>query len=682
MGRYARSSHLPILMLLLASMSCAQGQSNLQLMPMPAKVQPGSGELLIEKSFSISGSACNDPRFERASQRFMQTLFRQTGVPFVGEAKAQALTVSCARDGDPQKVGEDESYRLQIAASGALIEAPTSLGAMHGLETFLQLVHMGTQGFSLPALTVEDHPRFPWRGLLIDVSRHFMPIEVIERNLDGMAAVKLNVFHWHLSDDQGVRVESKKFPKLQQMSSDGKFYTQEQIREVIEYALDRGIRVVPEFDMPGHTTSWFAAYPELASAPGPYQIERNWGVFDPAMDPTKDSTYKFLDGFIGEMAALFPDAYFHIGGDEVNGKQWDRNPEIQQFMRAHGLKDNHDLQAYFNQRLQKIVAKHGKIMEGWDEILHPDLPKEIVIQSWRGQDSLADAARKGYRGLLSSGYYLDLMQPASQHYLVDPMSGGAATLSPEERDRILGGEACMWAEFVTPENVDSRIWPRMAAIAERLWSPAEVRDLNSMYSRLEAVSQNLQWRGLTHRSNFEPMLERLAGSSNTKSLRVLAEAVEPVKEYKREALNHYDSTTPLNRLVDAARPESDAGRHFSALVDQLLASKSWNSPEAQTAKSWLILWRDNDQQLQPVLQNSRLLQEAIPLSKNVSAVAEIGMEAMDYLNAGGAATVAWREGRLAFLKQAQQPQAELLNMIAPGVEKLVEATSVTTPAKP
>src|SRR5205807_5683394 len=197
---------------------------------------------------------------------------------------------------------------------------------------------------------------------------------------------------------------------------------------------------------------------------------------------------------------------------------------------------------------------------------------------------------------------------------------------------ILGGEACMWAEFVTPENVDSRIWPRMAAIAERLWSPAEVRDLPSMYSRLEAVSQNLEWRGLTHRSNFEPMLERLAGSSDTKSLRVLAEAVEPVKEYKREALNQYDNTTPLNRLIDAARPESDTGRNFSLLIDQLLAAKSWSGGEAQTARNWLRLWRANDQQLAPIAQNSRLLQEVIPLSKNLSAVAEIGMEAMDYLN--------------------------------------------------
>ena len=211
---------------------------------------------------------------------------------------------------------------------------------MRGLETFLQLVQITSDGFAVPAIAIQDKPRFPWRGLMIDVGRHFIPLEVLKRNLDGMAAVKMNVFHWHLSENQGFRVESKRFPKLQEMGSDGLYYTQDQVRDLIAYARDRGIRVVPEFDMPGHSTAWFVGYPELASAPGPYQIERKWGVFDPAMDPTQERTYKFLDEFIGEMAKLFPDQFFHIGGDEVNGKQWDANPKIQAFMHAHELKNN------------------------------------------------------------------------------------------------------------------------------------------------------------------------------------------------------------------------------------------------------------------------------------------------------------------------------------------------------
>ena len=322
---------------------------------------------------------------------------------------------------------------------------------------------------------------------MIDSGRHFMPIDVIQRNLDGMEAVKLNVFHWHLSEDQGFRVESKAFPLLHEKGSNGQYYSQQQIRDVIWYARDRGIRVVPEFDMPCHTTSWFVGYPNLASGPGPYKIEERWGVLDPAMDPTRESTYQFLDRFLGEMTSLFPDAYFHIGGDECDGKEWDANPKIQAYIHSHGLKDNAALQSQFTARLQKLVAAHHKIMEGWDEVLQPDTPREVVIQSWRGPAGLAAAARQGNRALLSNGYYIDLNQPASYHYLIDPLGGDGASLTPEQKARVLGGEATMWSEFVTPENVDSRIWPRTAAIAERLWSPQEIRDVPSMYERLAVV---------------------------------------------------------------------------------------------------------------------------------------------------------------------------------------------------
>src|SRR4051812_11968428 len=471
-----------------SSMSMAQTQPVLNIMPLPAHYQIGSGELPITQSFSVSLSGYDEPRLHRAMDRLTQRVFRQTGIPVhYGSADTErpALVIHVDHASDKvQKLGEDESYRLEVTPQGAKLNAPTPLGALRGMETFLQLISATANGFAAPAVTIDDKPRFLWRGTMIDPCRHWMPPEVIRRTLDGMAAVKMNVLHWHLSEYQGFRIESKKFPKLHQMGSDGLYYTQAEVKEITEYARDRGIRVVPEFDMPGHATSWFVGYPELASGPGPYEITRDWGIFDPAMDPTRDSTYKFLDKFIGEMAALFPDEYFHIGGDEVNGKQWAGNAKIQEFMKAHNLKDNHDLQTYFTERVQKIVAKHHKKMIGWDEVLHPDLPKDIVVQSWRGQKSLAEAARQGYRGLLSFGYYLDLVKHADYHYSVDPMSDEAASLTPEQAARILGGESCMWAEWISPETIDSRIWPRNAAIAERLWSPQNVTDTASMYARL------------------------------------------------------------------------------------------------------------------------------------------------------------------------------------------------------
>ncbi len=395
------------------------------------------------------------------------------------------------------------------------------------------------------------------------------------------------------------------------------------------------------------------------------------------MDPTREETYKFLDAFIGEMAGLFPDQFFHIGGDEVNGKEWDANPKIQAFMRAHGLKDNNDLQAYFNQRVQKIVAKHGKTMLGWDEILRPDLPKSIVIQSWRGPDSLAQAAKQGYRGLLSSGFYVDLMWSAERHYATEPLSGAAASLTPEEQKRILGGEACMWAEYVSPENIDSRIWPRTAAIAERLWSPQEVRDVNSMYQRLAIVSSWMDGLGLTHNSSYAPMLRRIAGTNDIAALKVLADVLEPVKDYTREetAPAPATSASPLNRVVDAVRPESATARQFADAVNELLGDAAKPGSEARV-RNLLNRWRDNQVELQRPSLKDPCCSRRSPLSRRTSRrSAAAGLTALDYLDRGEPAPTAWVTAQLAMVEQAEKPQAQLLIMVAPSVGKLIHASA-------
>jgi len=646
---------------------------------MPAAVQPGTGQLPINQSFSVTVTGTHDASLDSEVQRFVAQLSRQTGIPFRPKAGAAPTLQIHADHGRQavQKLGEDESYELTVADSGAKLTAPTTLGVLRGLQTFLQLVEITPTGFAAPAVTIKDQPRFPWRGMLIDVSRHFIPIDALKRNLDGMAAVKMNVLHWHLSDDQGFRAESKAFPKLTGMGSDGMFYTQEEIRDLIAYAHDRGIRVMPEFDIPGHSRSWFLGYPELSSGTGPYTLEGGGpGTYiDPIMDPTQESTYKFLEKFIAEMAKLFPDAYFHIGGDEVDGKQWDANPKIQAFIRAHGMKNNQDLQAYFNQRLQKIVAKNHKIMVGWDEILHPDLPKTIVVQSWRGQASLAAAAKQGYRGLLSFGYYLDLMWPAARHYAVDPMADAAATLTPEEKGLIVGGESCQWAEWVTPENIDSHIWPRNAVIAERLWSAQDVKDVASMYTRMNAVSLDLEFLGLTHRSARLHMLHRMAGTADIAALRNLADVVEPVKDYDRwsDAKGPIDFHSPLARMIDAVSPESDTARHFSDLV-QTFAQSGYKDQAAETQiRSWLTTWRDNDAKLHPVLEQSFFLQEDEPLSQNLSALGAAGLQALDYLDKGQPAPDGWKTQQLAVIEQAKTRQTDVLLMVVAPVQQLVEA---------
>jgi hexosaminidase len=668
-------------------MTQAQTTALLNVMPLPAKVQRADGALKIDANFSIAFSGYREPRLDRAGQRFLHQLQRQTGLVLFATGKTPggpSLAISTDHESKPiQEVGEDESYTLDITPAGAKLHAANPLGVLRGLQTFLQLVAIAPDGFAVPAVHIEDQPRFPWRGFMMDSGRHFMPLEVIKRNLDGMEAVKMNVFHWHLSENQGFRVESRKFPKLQEQGSDGSFYTQDQVREVIDYARDRGIRVVPEFDMPGHSTAWFVGHPELASGKGPYEIERKWGVFDPAMDPTEESTYKFLNELIGEMAKLFPDQFFHIGGDEVNGKEWDANPKIQAFMKSHKLKDNAALQAYFSGRVQEIVTKHKKTPVGWDEILVPGVPKTIVIQSWRGVDSLAAAAKMGYRGILSNGYYLDLGWSAARHYAVDPLGGPAASLSADEKQLILGGESCMWSEYVNAENVDSRVWPRNAAIAERFWSPEGATDVASMYDRMNAESERLEWLGLTHRSFQRPMLQRIAGTDATPdemaALTELAGSLEHQKDYTREesAVTEPTSFTPLNRLVDAVYPESEISRRFSNGVDQYVASSCKDSALASQLHAQLTEWADLDGRLQALAQRSQLVKEAAPASSALSQAAKVVLDALDAAGKSAPLSVDQKKSQSDNLNAAEKQahQSQLTLPMLPALQKLLDASS-------
>ena len=626
------------------------------LMPPPAQLTAGSGRLALAPGFSASADKFHDDRMDGAIAWAMERLRTQTGVAPGGSPE---LVVSVDGAGEPiQGLDEDESYSLDITGQGAHLHAATDVGAMRGLETLLQLVQSDGQGFWLPVVSIKDSPRFRWRGLMIDCYRHFEPVGVIERTLDGMAAVKMNVFHWHLSDDQGFRIESRVYPKLTGLGSENQYYTQDEAKEVVAYARGLGIRVVPEFDMPGHSTSWAVGYPDLASGPGPFAVETKFGVFDPVMDPTRESTYAFLDKFVAEMASIFPDAYMHIGGDENNGVEWKQNAKIQAFMSAHNLKDTAALQAYFNQRLLQILKKHGKQMIGWDEVLTPDLPQDVVVQSWRGFESLAAGAKQGYSGILSAGYYLDHMEPASAHYRVDPVPANSG-LTPEQAARILGGEACMWAEYVDPRTIDSRIWPRTAAIAERLWSPASVTSEDDMYRRLAVESLRLEELGLTHISQEWASLRGLAGTQEIGALRPLAAVLEPVSFDKRSEWSqaHNVSThTPLNALVDALPPDPPSRHDFGDLMSTYLQDPIGHPGEQddlnETFHSWIA-----QPELFELMSASPQLAQALPRAQQLTELGTMGIEALSYLSSGVPAPPGWKAQKLAILDEAEKPVA-------------------------
>ncbi len=646
------------------------------LMPVPARILHKDGKFRLAESFTMSVTGKGGPRLYVGATRALRRLSGRTGLFFAQDfitAKSQdataAMTIECKRAGKVV-LHEDESYRLEVAPNKIALTAETDIGVLRGLETLLQLLAADADGYFFPAIGIEDAPRFPWRGLLIDAGRHFMPVEVIKRNLDGMAAVKLNVLHWHLTEDQGFRVECKTFPKLHEMGSDGFYYTQAQITEVIDYAAERGIRVIPEFDMPGHSTSWFVGYPELASAPGPYSIGRIWGVMDPVMNPTRKETYQFLDAFFKEMAALFPDEYLHIGGDENNGKHWNASAEIQAFMKDNKIPNNQALQAHFNNKILKILSKYGKKMVGWDEILHQDMPTSIVIQSWRGQEGLAKSAKAGYQSILSNGYYIDLIQPTDFHYLNDPIPENSP-LSAAEQKLILGGEATMWSEYVDAENVDSRIWPRTAAIAERLWSPGSIKDVDDMYRRLEAISFRLEELGLTHEKNYPMKLRRLTNNTDIEPLKNLVDVIEPVKIYTRGEQREYTSFSPLTRVVDAARPDAKIARNFRKLVDDFLSDKNLSS--AGEINSWLQLWKDNHEKLAATIRLSPILQEIETLSADLAVVAQIGLEAMALIADDKTANEAWAKDKMQVVEKAKAPRGQTELMIVSAIEKLVKA---------
>ncbi|WP_164519311.1 family 20 glycosylhydrolase [Pseudoalteromonas rubra] len=676
------------------------------LMPMPASLVQSAQTLALDKPLTLS---LNDLPPQRSA--FIKTYYQQQFADFgyqVSPVTTEAVLPIVVTVKNSQAstyrlpmLNQNEQYELSISKTGIVISAPAEFGALHALATLSQLLYFARDSRELALLQIEDSPRFPWRGLLLDSVRHFISIAAIKRQLRGMAAAKLNVFHWHLTDDQGWRFASKAYPKLHKLASDGQYYTQAEIKEVVQYANHLGIRVVPEFDVPGHASAIAVAYPELMTEVKPYQMEDGWGVFEPLLDPSKPEVYDFIDAMVAELATLFPDPYLHIGGDEVHPKHWQESKRVQAYMDKHQLATSADLQAHFNAKVQAILRRHNKKMMGWDEIFHPALDKDVMIQSWRGKASLSQIAAQGYPALLSAGFYIDQPQPTDYHYRNEPFDTGLQrahpleesetiqawdftmprlkgsavtgklvlvseqktlrhayiqlndqpfkqaqldthlipydagmsrlnatidswmgptraqlTLSPEAglsgrilignavypvsgnldphfthadltnmpflsamsaqtQRNILGGEATLWSELVTEHNLDVRSWPRLFAIAERLWSERARTDTEHMYHRLLPVSDFADAIGLHHKKQFRHGLSSVLAQHNSPDnlalLMRFAEQLEPASYYTRHHIKYqqglYHQNAQLDDLVDYLPIES----HTLIKLNQKLA---------------------------------------------------------------------------------------------------------------
>ena len=692
------------------SSASSSTQAPLALMPLPSSITRGEGAFTVTpagggpSTFTYNYGQTHDARLEAAVRRSVIRLGRTCGGEVLRSTidhpapSTASLLINVAAPGEPvQTIDEDESYQLNVTPQGATLTAATDLGAMHGLETLLQLATMEQGACVLPAVTIHDVPRFRWRGFMLDVSRHFEPVASVERALDGMAAAKLNVFHWHLSDDQSFRAESKKFPRLTEVASEGEFYTQDQLRDVVAYARARGIRVVPEFDMPGHGSSWILAYPELAPGAPIKTLPVVYGMPTAVLDPTRKSTYKFINTLVDEMGHIFPDAYFHIGGDEVRGEAWLADPQIAAFMKKKGYTKPAELQAWFNQQLEEILKKQNKKMIGWDEILDPALPKTILIQSWRGEASLSEGARQGYQGILSAPYYLDGQKSSAQMYLADPIPADT-TLTADQQKLILGGEVCMWAEQLNAETMDSRVWPRTMAVAERFWSPQNDRDVSDMYRRLRINSLKLEDVGLRHISGPETVRRNLLLAREPQALDVLASVLEPVDFHERSGLQHTNGWTALDRLVDAVVADPPSRQQVAGDVDAIAGDVtvppladpkvqldlSGDVPEGSIPSSEVAVrrlrqrflsWQTAQARLLEDVQQTPRLSDAAVRAGQLGELASVGLSSLAYLESHTAPPAGWQAQQMSILDAAAQPSALVRFTILHSLRKLVMAAA-------
>lgn len=612
-------------MLLLASQKSEQNRNMTDLfgMPLPRNISIDGATLLpLPARFDVTDAI--------ASARVVAAVERLNGaLADCSETGALALTVRNDMVAERPALEVAEDYQLQIEATGVTLTATTDIGALHGLHTLQQMLFAQN---GLPIATVTDQPRYPWRGLLLDVARHYLSIESLQRTLSCMAAAKLNVLHLHLTDDQGFRFRSAKYPRLASCDA----YSGAELHALVAYADRLGVRVVPELDMPGHVTSWLQVYPEWGTQAADPSLR--FGVHSACLNPVDEQVHRAIEDLIEEVAAIFPDDYLHIGGDEVHPSWWQSSPELQAHMQTAGLADVAALQAQFNLRVADTLQKHGRRMLVWDEALHPLLNSQaqsITVQNWRGATTRDRALTAGHPCIVSAGYYLDLHYPAHWHYRYDPGASQDALLALEDEllslpayahvadgmrwthqwrtdavaevatdAPVLGGEACQWGELVDDGTIDTRLWTRLPAIAERLWSTDDVTAIDAMYERLDRFTDFLEKVSLNDlEGRLASQLEALGIDANWQPL---VQWLEPVKWYGRllgEAAlaarlqgtempkaRPYQADTPLNQLIDYLPVESRSTRVLAADLER-------RGPAAalpQWVQHWQSLCQRND----------------------------------------------------------------------------------------
>lgn len=663
---------------------------SLGLLPWPRSVDLGSGDIRLAGARVVArfDDLATD-RIGRAVDRLSGDLASRTTLsPDGGEPLV--VRIRCSEAGGPcPGLEEDESYWLVADDAGVFLDAASEWGVLHGLTTLGQLIDAEGR---LPHVAVDDGPRFPWRGLLLDPARHFLSPAALERTVEGMARCKLNVLHLHLSDDQGFRFPVPAFPGL----ASAECYREEDLQSLVAHAADRGVRVVPEIDMPGHVTSWLTAYPRW----GARQVSptERFGVHPGCLDPASEAVYQAIDAILEALVRIFPDPCLHIGGDEVSPRWWAEDPGVAELMGREGLADVRAVQGYFNRRVGALVEGHGRTVVAWDEVLDDLFPERWIVQAWRGATARDRALARGHRVVQSAPYYLDLNYPVDVHLGFDPGAAEAELLAAEDRlgadprfahvaqglawtgqwregagtggataaagtDGLLGGEACLWGELVTDAVLDVRLWGRLPALAELFWTRVR-RETDDVYRRLDGFLDRPLAAGAMTLDGLTAT--RLEGLGLDPGWLPLVAMLEPVKWYSRllgaEALaariagsemprsRPYDTRSPLDGLVDHLPPESRAARSLTRLCK---ASESKDASAVDRLGILLERWQDLPGQDAPLPPGG----EGLPLLGE-----RLGMLA-EAINA----RLAGERAAVALIRELLEPAGELMLAMPAGL---------------
>ncbi len=501
----------------------AQNQS-INIIPKPNHVKMGKGMFKFDESarFFIDKKSQGVLNTVRMFSNYMENSTQvKLPIDFVKTENIRYISVYLQ---DSAKWCGDEGYHLNISSDEIKIIALKEAGVFYAFQSLRQLMPAGfgqnkkidIKSIEIPCASISDKPRFLWRGMNFDCCRHFMQVDFVKRYIDLLAFHKMNVLHWHLTEDQGWRIEIKKYPELTRVgawrkeddgSIYGGFYTQEQIRDVVAYAAERYITVVPEIEMPGHSVAALASYPHLSCTGGPFEVEKRWGVFNDIYCAGNDSVFIFLQDVLTEVMDLFPSKYIHIGGDEAPKARWEACPKCQARMKAENIKSEEDLQGYFNRRIEKFLNDHGRQLIGWDEIIEGGLAPSATVQSWRGMEGGMDAAMNGHNAIMSptSHCYFDYSTSninLEHVYTFEPIP---CDLPADKHHHILGAECCMWTEIAPQELIDSRVFPRICALCEVMWSDTAGRNYKEFHNRMQYHYKRLDEMGVQYGYERDPI---------------------------------------------------------------------------------------------------------------------------------------------------------------------------------